>query len=52
VETVDTLKYSYILNIFYEMNEPILLVGESGIGKTKVINNMIKTLQNSNFLIL
>ena len=44
IHTIESLKYSFIVEMFFELNEPIMLIGQSGLGKTKIIRNKIDSL--------
>jgi dynein heavy chain len=36
VPTIDTLKYKHIFEILLETKKPILITGDSGVGKTSL----------------
>ena len=45
VPTVDTEKFSYIMEISLALERPLLLAGESGVGKTMIMKNMLAKRQ-------
>ncbi|XP_072503821.1 dynein axonemal heavy chain 14 [Notamacropus eugenii] len=43
--TRDTISFSFLMSLFIKNKYPILIAGESGVGKTAVINQMLEKLQ-------
>ena len=52
VPTVDTVKYSYLLKILIDIQEPIIFVGEPGTAKTVIIQNFLGTLSLEDYTLL
>ena len=52
VTTVDTVRYSFLAGLLLCSRKPVLLTGESGVGKTAVVQNLLSRLEtegSSNF---
>ena len=45
VPTIDTLKYSYVAELMIDIEKPIILTGESGVGKSVLIKNLLIDLK-------
>jgi len=41
VPTIDTTKYAYIWEILLDIQKPILITGESGVGKSVIAQNLL-----------
>jgi dynein heavy chain, axonemal len=41
VPTIDTLKYSYIIELMIDIEKPIILTGESGVGKSVLVKSLL-----------
>jgi len=52
VPTVDTIRYSYLLNINLENRKPMLLVGPTGTGKSVYVKHLIRGLNTEKFVSL
>jgi dynein heavy chain len=50
VPTVDTKKYSYILNLMVLHKFPCMFVGESGTAKSVIISNYIGSLSSDHYM--
>lgn len=48
VQTVDTIRNKYFVNVLLEANSQVLLVGHSGVGKTTIIEGILDQIQVSN----
>jgi dynein heavy chain len=48
VQTVDTIRNKYFVNVLLEANSQVLLVGHSGVGKTSIIEGILTQIQVSN----
>ena len=44
VTTVDTVRYSFLTGLLLVYKHPVLLTGESGVGKTGIIKDLLKQL--------
>ncbi|XP_022090728.1 dynein heavy chain 6, axonemal-like isoform X2 [Acanthaster planci] len=44
VPTVDTVRYSFLAGLLLVNRHPVLLTGDSGVGKSAIINHMLKLL--------
>ena len=44
VPTIDTLRYSFVLDILLNARKNVYVTGETGTGKTAIIQNKIKSL--------
>lgn len=47
VPTIDTVKYSYLIEHMLDMERPVILTGDSGVGKSALIGNMLKELKET-----
>lgn len=47
MQTIDTLKYKCIIEVFLQEQKPILLTGESGVGKTSLTVPFLFSLKES-----
>ncbi|XP_051852520.1 dynein axonemal heavy chain 14 [Antechinus flavipes] len=45
--TRDSVSYSFLMTLFLKNKYPVLIAGESGVGKSAVINQMLDRLQGS-----
>eukprot|EP00118_Oscarella_pearsei_P016795 m.162667 g.162667 ORF g.162667 m.162667 type:complete len:4507 (+) comp38847_c0_seq1:65-13585(+) len=45
VPTVDTLRYSFLINLLMMNNRPLLFTGDLGVGKTMLINYALSSLE-------
>ncbi|KAM9003084.1 dynein axonemal heavy chain 14 [Sarcophilus harrisii] len=45
--TRDSVSYSFLMSLFIKNKYPVLIAGESGVGKSAVINQMLERLQGS-----
>jgi dynein heavy chain len=50
VPTIDTIKYTYILQTLVSHNFNVLITGNSGVGKSNVINRYISSLDQDSYL--
>jgi dynein heavy chain len=50
VPTIDTIKYTYILKTLVSHNFNVLITGNSGVGKSNVINRYISSLDQDSYL--
>ena len=50
VPTVDTKKFSYLLNLMVSNKFPVMFVGESGTAKSVIISNYLNSLDPENFM--
>lgn len=50
VPTVDTLKFSYILNLMITNKFPVIFVGESGTAKSVIISNYLSSLKSDDYM--
>ena len=41
VPTIDTIKYSYISEIMLSIEKPVIITGESGVGKSVLVKNLL-----------
>uniref|UniRef100_A0A1I8G1P7 Dynein heavy chain n=1 Tax=Macrostomum lignano TaxID=282301 RepID=A0A1I8G1P7_9PLAT len=48
VATVDTIRYSFLTALLLVSRSPVLLVGESGVGKTALLRSLLKKLAEPN----
>lgn len=48
--TVDTKKFSYLLNLMVSNKFPVMFVGESGTAKSVIISNYLNSLDPENFM--
>eukprot|EP01083_Nonionella_stella_P245320 852816_1 len=47
VPTLDTYRYSYLVQLLFDVNYSVFLTGDSGVGKTSISNNLIETLKDT-----
>ena len=47
VETADTIRLTYLMNLYVEHRKPVLFVGTAGTGKTKVMKNKLESLDSN-----
>ncbi|MED6290068.1 Dynein heavy chain 11, axonemal, partial [Characodon lateralis] len=47
VHTAETVRLSYFLNLLLERRQPVMLVGNAGVGKTALVRNKLDTLSES-----
>lgn len=45
VPTIDTIKYSYVVELLLDIEKPVILTGESGVGKSVLIKNLLQNLK-------
>lgn len=45
VPTIDTIKYSHIIELMIDIEKPIILTGESGVGKSVLIGKLLSDLK-------
>ncbi|ESO83512.1 hypothetical protein LOTGIDRAFT_133247 [Lottia gigantea] len=45
VPTVDIIRFSFLTSLLLLQKHPVLITGDSGVGKSALINNMLKRLQ-------
>ena len=45
VPTIDTVKYSYIVELMLDIEKPMILTGESGVGKSVLVKTMLQLLK-------
>ncbi|XP_029448950.1 dynein heavy chain 14, axonemal isoform X2 [Rhinatrema bivittatum] len=45
IPTVDTIRYSFLTSLLLMNQHPVLLTGESGVGKSTIIQSMLEELQ-------
>ena len=50
VPTIDTKKYSYILDLMVKLKNPCMFVGESGTAKSVIISNYLGSLSTDEFM--
>lgn len=50
VPTQDTAKYKYILNILLENNINLLLMGETGVGKSVIVGDFLSSLDKDKYV--
>jgi midasin (ATPase involved in ribosome maturation) len=52
VQTADTYKHRYVLELLLEIEKPCFFTGETGVGKTSVIANTLERLAAKNVVSL
>uniref|UniRef100_A0ABM5EJD6 Dynein axonemal heavy chain 2 isoform X2 n=1 Tax=Pogona vitticeps TaxID=103695 RepID=A0ABM5EJD6_9SAUR len=52
VPTVDTVRYNYLVNALVSNQNPVLLVGPVGTGKTSVAQGLLQTLDSTKWAVL
>jgi dynein heavy chain len=50
VPTVDTKKYTYLLDLMLKNKYPTIFVGESGTAKSVIISNYLNSLPSDDFM--
>jgi dynein heavy chain len=50
VPTVDTLKFTFILNLMVSNKFPVIFVGESGTAKSVIISNYLSSLKSDDYM--
>lgn len=50
VPTIDTLKYKYIFEMLLESRKPILITGDSGVGKTSLAAPFLSSKREQNVI--
>eukprot|EP00906_Rhabdomonas_costata_P031047 RCo043883 len=50
VETADTVRLTYLMNLFIINQKPVLLVGTAGTGKTRIIKERLDKLESSEMI--
>lgn len=50
VPTIDTKKYSYVLDMMVKSKYPCIFVGESGTAKSVIISNYLSSLSSDNYM--
>jgi dynein heavy chain len=50
VPTVDTLRYTYLLERLVAVNKPVLFTGGTGVGKSIIINDLLRKSEKNNFI--
>jgi len=50
IPTVDTKKFSYVLNLMIINKFPVIFVGESGTAKSVIISNYLNSLPSDNYM--
>ncbi len=50
VPTVDTLRYSYLVERLSSVGKPVLFTGGTGVGKTVIINDVLRRSEKTNFI--
>ena len=41
VPTIDTVKYSYVIELMIDIEKPVILTGESGVGKSVLVKGLL-----------
>lgn len=52
VPTIDTVRYNYLVEAFMKKNQPVLLVGPVGTGKTSTVQKAVDALDKNIFSFL
>lgn len=52
VPTVDTARYDKLLRFLIESNQNVMMVGYSGVGKTKRINTVLESLPDEKVVVV
>ncbi|EMP42548.1 Dynein heavy chain 2, axonemal [Chelonia mydas] len=52
VPTVDTVRYNYLVNALVSNQNPVLLVGPVGTGKTSIAQSVLQSLDNTKWAVL
>ena len=52
VPTMDTVKYTYIMNLLLQAGKPVFIAGVSGVGKTLLIEKLLGDLRNNKFTVI
>jgi dynein heavy chain len=52
VPTVDTVRYNYLVGALMSREQPVLLVGPVGTGKTSTVQKVLDAFDKNKFLIL
>ncbi|CAH2255707.1 dynein heavy chain 14, axonemal [Pelobates cultripes] len=45
ISTVDSIKYSFLASLLLVSNQPLLITGDSGVGKSTLIQDLLRKLQ-------
>lgn len=43
--TIDTMKYSHIIELMIDIEKPVILTGESGVGKSVLVKSLLESLK-------
>lgn len=49
IDTIDSVRYSFLTALLLMNRNPVLVTGPSGVGKTAIIENMLKKLSTTGF---
>lgn len=50
VQTIDTLRITWLVNLMCDLRRPVLLVGESGTSKTAIVHEFLRNLKPEKFV--
>ncbi len=45
VPTIDTIKYSNVIELMIDIEKPVILTGESGVGKSVLVGKLLSDLK-------
>ncbi|XP_078503488.1 dynein axonemal heavy chain 14 [Lissotriton helveticus] len=52
IPTIDTVRYTFLSSLLLTNKHPVLIIGDSGVGKSTIIQNMLKRLQKPGELLV
>ncbi|XP_069464806.1 dynein axonemal heavy chain 14 [Ambystoma mexicanum] len=52
IPTIDTVRYTFLASLLLTNKHPVLITGDSGVGKSTIIQNMLKKLQKPGELLV
>lgn len=50
VQTIDTLRTTWFINLMKDLRRPVLLVGETGTSKTAIIHEFLRNLNSEKYV--
>lgn len=50
VPTVDTVRTTYFLDLINKIQKPLILIGETGVSKTTIVNEFLQNLDTETFV--